>query len=32
MGITILSAMLVVVANLLVGPVHALIDPRIRLE
>jgi peptide/nickel transport system permease protein len=32
MGITILSAALVVAANLLVDLVHALIDPRIRLE
>lgn len=32
MGITILSAVLVVAANLLVDLVHALIDPRIRLE
>jgi peptide/nickel transport system permease protein len=32
MGITILSAVLVVAANLLVDLLHALIDPRIRLE
>jgi peptide/nickel transport system permease protein len=32
MGITILSPVLVVAAHLLVDLVHALIDPRIRLE
>ena len=32
MGITILSAVLVVAANLLVDLVHALLDPRIRLD
>ena len=32
MGITILSAVLVVVANLVVDVAHALLDPRVRLE
>ena len=32
MGVTILSAVLVVAANLGVDLVHALLDPRVRLE
>jgi peptide/nickel transport system permease protein len=32
MGITILSAVLVVVANLVVDVAHAVLDPRVRLE
>ena len=32
MGITILSAVLVLVANLIVDVAHALLDPRVRLD